>query len=92
MYNVTDITEMIRHHLVLSRDDSEQADVDLAQLMRNVEQMITTPRWREPICWVVCEECGAWVSSELIGPDGAGECEDGGFRCAECRFAGEESG
>jgi hypothetical protein len=39
---------------------------------------------------VACEECGAWVSSELIGPDGAGESDDGGFRCTECRFGGDE--
>ena len=89
MYSVTDLTELIRHHLALSTDDTEQADVNLAQLMRNIEQMITTPRWHEPVSWIVCADCGAWVASELIGPDGAGECEDGGFRCTECRFAGE---
>ena len=90
MYSVTDLTELIRHQLVLSTDDTEEADVNLAQLMRNVEQMITTPRWHEPVSWIVCEECGAWVSSELFGPDGAGECEDGGFRCTDCRFAADE--
>lgn len=90
MYSVTDLTELIRHRLALSTDDTEQADVNLAQLMRNVEQMITTPRWHDPVSWIVCEECGAWVSSELIGPDGASECEDGVFRCSECRFADEE--
>ena len=90
MYSVTDLTELIRHHLALSTDDTEEADVNLAQLMRNVEQMITTPRWHEPVSWIVCEECGAWVSSELFDPDGAGECEDGGFRCTECRFAADE--
>ena len=36
-------------------------------------------------------ECGAWVSSELIGPDGAGEAEDGGFYCTSCRFRDEEA-
>jgi hypothetical protein len=89
MYTVTDITEIIRHHLVFAVDDHEVADHNLAQLMRNIEQMVTTPRWQEPISWIVCEECGAWVSPELVGPDGAGESDDGGFRCAECRFAGE---
>ena len=57
---------------------------------RNIEEMISTPRWHEPITWMACEDCGAWVSSELFGPDGAGECDDGGFRCTECRFADEE--
>jgi hypothetical protein len=31
-----------------------------------------------------------WVSSELIGPDGAGEGDDGGFYCTSCRFGDEE--
>jgi len=90
MYTVTDLTELVFHHLVLSVNDHEVADRNLAQLMRNIEQMITTPRWHEPVHWTACEECGAWVSSELIGPDGAGEANDGGFRCTECRFAGEK--
>ena len=30
------------------------------------------------------------MSSELIGPDGAGEKSDGGFYCTECRFADED--
>ena len=51
MYTVTDLTELIRHHLVLSTDDTEKADVSLVQLMRNIEQMVTTPRWHEPITW-----------------------------------------
>jgi len=86
-YSVDDVSELIRHHLVLSVDDDESADRNLAQLMRNIEQMVTAPRWREPVYWMVCEECGAWVSSELIGPDGAGENADGGFCCSECRWA-----
>jgi hypothetical protein len=90
MYSVTDLTELIRRHVVLSADDTEQVDVNLAQLMRNIEQMITTPRWHEPIYWMACEDCGAWVSSELFGPDAAGGGEDGGFRCTECRFAADE--
>lgn len=90
MYNVTDITELIRYHLVLAEVDEEKADHNLAQLMRNIEDMVTTPRWRDTINWMVCEQCGAWVSTELIGPDGAGETDDGGFYCTECRFAAEE--
>jgi len=88
-YTVTDITELIHYHLVLGEHDDERADKNIAQLMRNIEAMSTRPLW-EPITWSTCEECGAWVSSELIGPDGAGECADGGFYCSECRFADEE--
>jgi hypothetical protein len=89
MYNVTDITELVRHHLVLSVDNDDVADANLAQLMLNIEQMFSRPA--EPHYWVVCERCGASVSSELIAPDGAGEADDGGFYCSECRFADEES-
>jgi hypothetical protein len=89
-YTVADITELIRYQLLLSEETREKADANLAQLMRSIEQMVTTPRDQEPIYWAACEECGAWVSSELIGPDGAGENADGGFYCTECRFADEE--
>ena len=85
MYTVMDLTELIRHHLVFATDDLETADVRLAQLMRNIEQMITTPRWHEPIYWMACEECGAWVSSELFDVEGAGK--DGCFWCADCSFS-----
>ena len=75
---------------MLSTEDDEVTDARLAQLMRIIEEMVVVPRWRDPITWITCEECGAWVDSELVGPDGAGECKDGGFRCSECRFASEE--
>lgn len=88
-YSIDDILELIRYHLVVAAPDNEIADRMLLQLVRSVEQLITTQTWREPISWIACEECGAWVSSELIGPVGAGESEDGGFRCSECRFEGE---
>ncbi len=88
-YTITDIAELIRHHLVLSVDSDAVAAPNLAQLIGEIEQMITLPRSDEPVYWMVCEECGAWVSSELFGPEGAGECDDGGFRCTECRFAEE---
>jgi len=88
-YTVTDITELIEYHLVLGEQDDARADQNIAQLMRNIEAMSTRSLW-EPITWSTCEGCGAWVSSELIGPDGAGECDDGGFYCSECRFADEE--
>ena len=86
MYTVTDITELVRYHLVLSDDDDEKADANLAQLMRNVEQMMTR-RPHHFVEWMACEECGAWVSTELIGPDGAGWTDDGSFYCTQCRSA-----
>ena len=44
MYAVTDLTELIRHHLRFSTDDAQKADVNLVQLMRNIEQMVAAPR------------------------------------------------
>jgi hypothetical protein len=89
-YTITDITELVRYHLVLSASDDETADNNLRRLVHEIEQLITSPRRDEPVGWMACEDCGAWVSSELFGPEAAGECDDGGFRCTECRFAGEE--
>jgi cytochrome c5 len=87
-YTIDDITELIRYHLVLSEESVEKADANLAQLMRDIEEMVAAPRG-EPVYWRACEACFAWVSSELIGLDGAGEAADGGFYCTSCRFMEE---
>lgn len=88
-HTVEDITELIRYHLVAAAPSDQVADRNLRQLVRAVEPMITRPVDHEPIYWLACEECGAWVSSELIGPDRAGETAEGAFRCTDCRFAHE---
>ena len=45
-YTVTDIAELIRHHLVLSVEDDETADTNLRQLVHEIEAMATAPLWR----------------------------------------------
>jgi len=90
-YTVEDITELIRYHLVAAAPNDEVADGNLLQIVREVEPMFSAPAYREPIYWMVCEECGAWVSSELIGPDGAGGSDDGGFYCTSCRFGEDDT-
>lgn len=85
-FTVDDITELVRYHLVAAAPSDGVADGNLVKLLRNVKQMIATFDVDEPIHWTACEECGAWVSSDLIGPDGAGETDDGGFYCTSCRF------
>jgi len=89
-YTVEDITELIRYHLVAAAPNDKIADHNLAQLMRSVEPMITSPVQHQLVYWMACEKCGAWVSSELIGPDSAGKSNDGGFFCTSCRFGDDE--
>jgi hypothetical protein len=90
-HNVTDITELIRYHLVLAEVDDDKADHNLAQLMRNIEQMMTS-RLNDFVEWLICDGCGASVSTELIDPHGAGWTADGSFNCSDCRFAEEGGG
>ena len=90
-YTVDDITELVRYHLVAAAPNDGVADGNLVKLLTNVKQMITTFDVDETLYWMVCEDCGAWVSTELIGPDGAGESDDGGFYCTSCRFGEEDS-
>lgn len=90
MYSVTDLTELVCYHLVLSEVEDERADRNLAQLISNVEQMMTS-RPQHFIEWITCDDCGASVCTELIDRDGAGWTHDGGFHCSGCRFPDEES-
>src|ERR1039458_7893237 len=87
-YSINDIMELINYHLVAAAPDDEAAERNLSLLIESIEQLRNVD---ETLHWMVCEECGAWVSSELIGPNGAGESDDGGFRCTECRFDDEEA-
>jgi hypothetical protein len=88
-YTVADITELIHYHLVLSVDD-EVAQLNLAKLIHCIDQLLANPPYDEPAYWMACEQCGTWVSSELIGPDGAGKAANGGFYCTSCRFGDDE--
>ena len=82
-YTVTDIKELIRHHLVLSVDDNATADDNLRRLAYEIEAMATTPVWR-PIEWVFCDRCGCSVDTDLIHPDGHHYSDDGDFYCSDC--------
>ena len=90
-HTVEDITELVRYHLIAAAPNDGVADGNLVTLLRNVKQMIATFDVDETLHWMVCEDCGAWVSTELIGPDGAGETDDGSFCCTSCRFGDEET-
>jgi hypothetical protein len=88
-YDITELTELIRYHLVLGEDTNAAADRNLANLVRNIERLATKPLFRT-VEWIACEGCGAWVDSDLVGPDGAGVDGDGGFYCASCRWDGDD--
>jgi hypothetical protein len=79
------ITALIRHHLVLSEPDEAKANDNLRQLLGNIERLATKPLFVE-LGWVACDSCGAWVGTELIGPDGAGYTADDAFNCSSCRW------
>lgn len=80
-YTVTDITELIRYHLVLSEETDERADANLAQLVGNIETMASAA----PVSRA-CYACRVWVTADQVGPDGAGEAGNGEFYCRACRL------
>lgn len=82
-YNLADITEMIRYHLVVSAADDERADSNLSQLVGEIERMATRPLWRAAE-WVFCDRCGTSVDTDLIHPEGHHYADDGYFFCADC--------
>jgi len=84
-YSVTDMTELIRYHLVFSEDDPEGADDNLIRLVGEIERMATRPLWR-PAEWVFCDRCGTSVDTDLIHPDGHHYADDGDFYCADCWY------
>ena len=89
-YQLTDITELIHYHLVLSAPDDETADNNLRRLVHEIEGLATTPLWR-PSEWVFCDRCGTSVDTVLIHPDGHHYSDDGDFYCADCWEAGPEA-
>lgn len=87
-YDVTDITELIRYHLVLAEPTGERADDNLIRLVDEIERMATRPLWRSAE-WVFCDRCETTVDTDLIHPDGHHYSADGDFYCADRREAGE---
>ena len=86
-YTITDITELIHYHLVLSAPDDETADNNLRRLVHEIEGLATTPLWRAAE-WVFCDRCGTSVDTVLIHPEGHHYSEDGDFYCEDCWTSG----
>ena len=82
-YSITDITELVHYHSLLSVLDDETADNNLRRLVQKIEGLATTPLWR-PAEWAVCDRCGTSVDTVLIHPDGHHYSDDGDFYCADC--------
>jgi hypothetical protein len=81
-YTITDITELIRYHLVLGEFDDASAD-NLAQLARAIQSLATRPLSHDAT-WVFCDRCGTSVDTDLIDPDGHHYSVDGDFYCIDC--------
>jgi len=88
-YSVTDIAELIRHHLVLSEPDEARATENLRQLITGIATM--TPRPLQTVAeWYFCDRCGASVDVDVLAVDGSNFTADGGFYCSGCIPGREE--
>ncbi|MGH9169711.1 MAG: hypothetical protein ACRD0Z_02380 [Acidimicrobiales bacterium] len=47
VYTITDLSELVEYHLVVSAPDDAAAHANLVQLVQHLEQMVPRPLWRE---------------------------------------------
>ena len=81
-YSVTDLAELIRHHLVFSEPDEERAIENLRQLVAGIKGMAPGPLQTEAL-WYFCDRCGASVDVDVLAVDGSNFTSDGGFYCSD---------
>jgi hypothetical protein len=81
-YNVTDIAELIRHHLVFSEPNEERATANLRQLLTNIREMAPSPL-HTTAEWLFCDRCGASVDVDMLADDGSNFTSDNGFYCSD---------
>jgi len=81
-YSVTDIAELVRHHLVLSESDHEWATENLRRLLAHIRGMAPEPLGTEAL-WLFCDRCGASVDVDVLAVDGSNFTPDGGFYCSD---------
>jgi len=82
-YSVTDITELIRHHLVFSEPDETRVKDNLRQLIAGIEEMAPGSMHTEAL-WLFCDRCGASVDMDVLAVDGSNFTSGGGFYCSDC--------
>ena len=88
-YSVTEIAELIRHHLVLSEDDEQRVLENLRRLTADISRMATSPL-ETTAEWLFCDRCGATVDLAVLAWDGSNFTPEGGFYCSSC-LGDEES-
>jgi len=88
-YSVTDIAELIRHHLVFSEPDQALATENLRRLVTDIRGMASGSLQTEAL-WFFCDRCGTSVDVEMLAEDGSNFTPDGGFYCSSC--LGDEEG
>lgn len=88
-YTVTDIAELIRHHLVFSEPDQETAKENLRRLIADVERMAPS-RLQTEALWLFCDRCGATVDLAVLAWDGSNFTPEGGFFCSSCLGVDED--
>ena len=82
-YSVTDIAELIRHHLVFSRARRSASDRESPPADRQISRMTPGP-CRPPPSGCFCDRCGASVDVDVLAVDGSNFTPDGGFYCSGC--------
>ena len=82
-YSVTDIAELIRHHLVFADPDEFRATENLRRLTAEIGRM--SPESLETTAeWLFCDRCGATVDLAVLAQDGSNFTPGGGFYCSGC--------
>ena len=82
-YSVTEIAELIQHHLVFSEPDEARATENLRQLVARLKGMAPGPLQTEAL-WYFCDRCGASVDVDVLAVDGSNFTPEGSFYCSRC--------
>ena len=83
MYDITDLTELIRHHIVFAEPDEDKATNDLRRLVAEINRMAPRPL-QGSAEWYFCDRCGTSVDTDMLAWDGSNFTPDGGFYCSGC--------